>query len=1147
MAANIEKLLLEIKTDIKDLKDLRAELKQVKDEAKAAGKDISQGLSSALTGLASGLSALKIKGIMDNAVNEFNKLEKTMLGLQATARLTGNSFEDLKAQVNKLSSDGVLSIDQASTAMKTLLAQGIKADKAFSLLEAAKKVGAFNNIVGDTGQAVADFVKFLQTGSAELAENLDPSITKVVKSLGGYEKIASDATAKQKLINAVIEKGSQLTSDYEKFLNSGAQAQVSFNSASTALSQTLGQKLQPAYNALYSAGTKLLNGLTALLDKLDSTTVSFVAFSAAGLSAAAGIGKLLAALPGSLGALGAVVAPLIIKLGLVGVAIGGIILAYKKLTYSLREDHQQLAKFGEFARKDVNEFNKLGKSLQDIKVGTKEFAAAKEELIKQSERYGIALKAEIDSQEKLVAAYKKIQLAKEQSLVATITEQQASVSKLKNEYFELTGETYVDSRKETPAQRLERIRKLREAGIRPKSLTAEQKRRAAEIKILLQEEESSLESSKKALYNHQKAIIEAEAESRRGATVSSGKAAPEFRYIELRDQIKELNKEYDNYLARLAQEKGFFVRDKDNNIKNYKQAIARAAETAEGQEATLKLRLSTEDALSKARQEVAEFLEKEYDAKIAKIETQKRAAIAAAYEEYNERVKLAKDDPGKLKEAEEQLQKDLAEIEATASAKKVREGLQSFSRTLGAATDITKGITSATKGRTTSERIGGIGATLESAGKVAPGKVGIILQGAGQVVSMGAQLYDSLKGLFGKSDEEIKKAAEEQAIRDEQARRLLELQADYQRRMLAIQEANADLPFLNLQRQLRLVDISIQQRRLAGESEETLSRERLARRSEIIQSVIREQSGTISGKRLFAGTGSTPEELTAFLAQRAAEAPYVEEFANIVKRALGDVGSIEELSKLRGFLDGFRGKVPDELWNAAVQAVDAKINNFWNIYRFLDSQWARNRVSYEKRSAAINEALRANYATGVRVIGEKGFFDYDVDAGRVEIGARAEDVSANFEELLSEIRSDTKVGENLLSVIEQGLEAQLEIKEAAKKTAENTAKLELLDDRRRSFLDLGNRRIFSQGLNIDFQSVKLPEAAAATILATSPLIVPQSDTVTELKKVVSGIDEINEWLAIIAANTDQRAATDTVSLDNYLIRKLAEIRARRIS
>ena len=167
----VDELILKLQADLGDIKK---SLAQVEAQGKETGKKTGQGFADAFNAIVGGALAAKVTGFLRSSVTEFNKLEKTLLGLQATAKLTGNSFEALKKSVQTLSSDGVLSIDQASTSMKTLIAQGIQADKAFQLLDAAKKVSSFNNIVGDAGQGVADFVKFLQTGSAELAENMDP-------------------------------------------------------------------------------------------------------------------------------------------------------------------------------------------------------------------------------------------------------------------------------------------------------------------------------------------------------------------------------------------------------------------------------------------------------------------------------------------------------------------------------------------------------------------------------------------------------------------------------------------------------------------------------------------------------------------------------------------------------------------------------------------------------------------------------------------------------------------------------------------------------------------------------------------------------------------------------------------------------------
>ena len=248
-----------------DLKDLEAGFKKGEQLGAEAGKKTGSKFSQAFGAVVSAVAGAQIVGAMKTAFDAANKLEKTMLGLQATAKLTGQSFAVLSKSVNDLAKDGVMNIDQAAQSMKVLAAQGVNAQKSFEFLEAAKKVSAFNNIVGDAGQGVQDFVKFLQTGSAELAENMDPSIVAVVKRLGGYAAVTADATKKQQLMNAVIEKGGKLTGDYDKFLKSGGQSQVAFAGAATTLAQTFGQKLQPAMAAAYNMGAKILTWVSDII------------------------------------------------------------------------------------------------------------------------------------------------------------------------------------------------------------------------------------------------------------------------------------------------------------------------------------------------------------------------------------------------------------------------------------------------------------------------------------------------------------------------------------------------------------------------------------------------------------------------------------------------------------------------------------------------------------------------------------------------------------------------------------------------------------------------------------------------------------------------------------------------------------------
>jgi hypothetical protein len=1067
MANSVEKLLLEIRADMRDLKTLKEELKTIKNEASDTGKSVGDSLKSAIGGLVAGVSALKIKSVMDSAVSEFNKLEKTMLGLQATAKLTGNNFEGLKSKVNDLAKDGVLSIDQASTAMKTLLAQGIQVDKAFSLLDAAKKVGAFNNIVGDTGQAVADFVKFLQTGSAELAENLDPSIVKVVKSLGGYEKVASDATAKQKLINAVIEKGSKLTGDYEKFLSSGAQAQVTFNSASTALSQTLGQKLQPAYNALYKAGTAVLEGLTKLIGALDSTTVSVVAFGAAGFAAIAGFAKTAALLPGIFGGIGASITAALGPIGAVIAAIGGAIIIVNKLRREWGDSKD---------RELLNERNALIQqigALQNAGDKTKELAAAKERL------------SQINNT--LVASYAPLLKALDAENLS-IEKKIALIDALEKAKKRLTVESDLKDRS------------LEELKAKSKELDAEiakGSRLVAAGKISKERFEEEL--SKVAA---EKAIVEAEIESRVGTSTSTTKTPVtvpatkfiEARYIELRDELKKADDDFKKTLAVIeARRKSELKKTKDPARK---AEIEQQAQF-EVESATKKRQEIQDDAISQIRQQQAEYLEQRVQAELEAEKQRFNAQIANVY-------RLAEAKQISDKEAEEQIQK-LREQHARNNAKIYAD---SFARTMQSADAIARGFAGIVNAKDAGGALSGFGGMAQGLSGLSPalsalGPIGAGIGAAGSIVS-------TLTSLFGKSEEQRQREAEEQRRRDEEARKLLELQANYQKAMLALQEAQAKLPFENLQRNLRLADIQAQQEILAGGDKTAIEARRLARRQELMQAVLSEQAGTIAGDALFKDVQATPESLTRFLSERAAQQPSVNLIKTIIDQLVAYRGSAAGLRDLTDVLygqaSGLSGSVPAELLNEVL-----------------------NKVTLA-RDAMNNFAAQGYDLNKVQIT----TIDYGL------FGKRTDD-------LISEITRDTATAESLLSVIQESLANQIAIEENTRKTAENTAKLTQLDERRTSFLDLGNRRIFSQGLNVDFQRVKLPDSVATTILATSPAPVVVSDTVSELKKVVSGIEEMNEWLAIIAANTDNRANTNTGDFDNYLIRKLAEIRARRIS
>lgn len=1090
MAANVEKLLLKIKADLADLKQLQVELANVRKQ----GQETSSSLTSAFAGVAKVFGALKLKGVFDSAVADARNLERTVLGLQATARLTGNNFRELNKQVQDLASDGVLSIDRASQSMKVLLAQGLSANKAFELIDAAKKVGSFNNIVGDTGQSVQDFIKFLQTGSAELAENLDPSLVKVVKSLGGYEKVANNAAAKQQLINAVIAKGKSLTEDYAKFLDSGAQAQVNFDNATLKLSQTFGSKLAPAYSAIQNGLAKLINGITDFVASFKSSTVSIVAGTALAIVALQGVGGALSVLSVKAAAAWAVILG---PLSLIVAAIGAVALATKAL-----QD-----RFGNTKGQDLLEERKALldiKAKQDLTITQKERLKQLNGEIAKSydpilEKLGLQNRS-LEDQLRIVRAIDKAREEAKESTEDAVKLETTLRQRIADREAILKAEgNRTDFSGFTESQLLERTDRINRLA-------------------------QAIEEDKAAL-----AAIEVVGGKGAGATPlasGSGKFV-EARYTDLETELKKslsdfertidiINAREAKALERLANPeklKGESAAVYKRRVEKFRESDEFKAQRAEiesraGQEradAAAKQNEIFENGIARVRQSQAEFIE---DRTTAELEALKQKTI----QEEGNVFRLLNAKQISEKEAESQLQK----IREANARKTVKIYMDSLTASLNAGGQIANALTKVTRGDAAGfgeglSGLGGLGSGLSGLGVIEEdgtaskylGAAGIVGTAASAVVGIGS----ALGSLFGKSDEERRKEAAEQAKRDEEVKKILEAQEGYQKSLLALQEAQAQLPFNDLNRQLRLIDIQAQQKQVAGVAQETIEKERLEARKTLVSSVIQQKASAIGEGRLFSNIGSTPEELIGVLSEG------------------------ERLRTLVTPLASLLQQLRDSVYHGSAQSTTAL------------------------QELVFQELTRLGYPSGFRQINATtrfGEYDERLYSTTDESNLTTQDKlvrtllqsgGTNFKEL----NIDIKTAENLLGAIETQLEIDKSIADNTKKTAENTKKLDLLDPRKLSFIDLVRNSVFSQGLKVDFQKVQLPTAVSSTILASSASPAVPSDTLAAMRRMVDLMDEANDYLAVIAENTNKNSTDDVDISDNRLIGRINSIKGRSIS
>jgi len=388
---------------------------------------------------------------------------------------------------------------------------------------------------------------------------------------------------------------------------------------------------------------------------------------------------------------------------------------------------------------------------------------------------------------------------------------------------------------------------------------------------------------------------------------------------------------------------------------------------------------------------------------------------------------------------EEDYENKKAKLKEQYNKKNAEAELAAIARTAQAAGNIINGVGGAISGirdNNAQQALGGIGQA-----------VGAFSPAAGAIVSTVGSVVTTIQSFFNKSEEEAKKAREAEQRRHEEQLAILKLQADYQKSMLELDRARAELPFKQLQRELRLIDINAQAQELSGADAEFVKTQRLTQRQAAITNVLSSESGSISGGQLFGGVQGTSQSITQFLKERDAQAVAVTQFMGLVEQVGSGNLTLDQYYAIREQIKSYKGLVPDSLYNSIINKYSG------------DTAYGGTRTTYE---GGVQKTT---------VIGNSS----QISAART---------------LVSEIQSDTAIAENLLSLIEQQNQTQLEIAASSKQTAQNTTKIALREDRQRAFVD-----VFGGSLNSSQGTIStntLPQSIGSAIAITR-----QTDSIYE--------------------------------------------------
>lgn len=1000
----IDELILKLKAD---LSEVEKRLKEFEGKASAAGKNAGAEMGKTMgtsfgdvfNAIAGAAVLNTVKNFYSRAAAEFNKFEASFLRVDSIAKGFGRSVDVARKNVDELANKGFLNLNQAASSYADAIALGFDEKQARKFIDALSDVSAFQNTIGDGAAAVQSGLSGLLSNSAEKVENIGVPIKVLNMAYNENIKTMGKAAALQKFYAGVLKESEKFSGDAARAVDTLAGAQNKANAATDKAMVAIGKGLEPVLKRFYNILEDLASGFAKWFGSLDATTKSLVLMAPA-------VGGLVVAFGTLLPVLKAI--SISNPFGWVALAVSGlvalsavlneiatvngpkIVSTYKESASALKELGARADELAKINKRTASQEKELAESKDALKKKAKELGVDYDNLARSAKGAG-------DMAQRLT------NIQREQSAQMLQTERRKVAADLQKvtEFKKVAGTT--------TAGKLA----FSATGLGPAD-------------IALQRRVEELDRQTAELYAF---------DSTKGpdsASAKSGGKAVEQRFLEASNKIAEIEK---NRIQTIAIAK----RVKDDEER--KRQIDAANEDA---------KLQVEAEFTARRQAYAEFIEDKYMADTEALKRQTDDAIRASNEILEAGIKKAKGDEWEIFALKEDHEERLKKIRETNARKQAQITMQSFADTANAANATASGLSAFTRSQ-------GAAGGLSSVGGIASGIAGFSdkfksLGIFGQGISAVGSVVSTLQGLFGKSDEQREREAQQAQKQREEQLKVLDLQASYQKNMLALQEAAAKLPFENLQRNLRLIDINAQSQELQGGDKATIDASRAQQKRAALQGTLSSQSNAISGGQLFGGTQATPEALIQFLSERAAQSTAISQFVGLANQffaATNDINNAGTAASLYSAMMSYRGLVPDALISA-VEAPGAQAVS--EMQRYANDQ-ARRRNG---------EIFNSSY-------------NYDTRGLISQVNA-----------LGSEVSADTSIAENLLSVIEQSNQIQLDIAGNTRKTAENTSKaLELRPDRERSFIEVGQGFIQSLG-----QRITSPSAIGIARSVSQNLTIP---------------------------------------------------------
>lgn len=261
------------KNNRKQIRIVRLQFKALKTEAMALG--------SALTTVYTGITGLLVGRQIQQSFRAAATKELAAARTGEVSELFGADTAEIQKGILDLRREGLFTYGALAYSARQLASMNLEVEGSIEdLLRAFRNIAVVEGFYDDINFSITSFIKGIQTGTAELLENLSPRIRTMIVDMGGFAKIQQDVNLRNQLLNNILRDGKVQQESYNRVAATSEIRLKKLQTRYTELLETFGEGLLPVFNDFADLMDNVVRNLTTFFSSLDDSEKRAAALTA---------------------------------------------------------------------------------------------------------------------------------------------------------------------------------------------------------------------------------------------------------------------------------------------------------------------------------------------------------------------------------------------------------------------------------------------------------------------------------------------------------------------------------------------------------------------------------------------------------------------------------------------------------------------------------------------------------------------------------------------------------------------------------------------------------------------------------------------------------------------------------------------------